>query len=197
MPRVLPEYSLEYKEEAKRKIVDAGLHVLAEKGYHKTTMDDVADRLGISKGTLYLYFKSREELFRAIVEGHQGRVGEVLKKIFSGGKLPDFTNIPEDQSLSREEFMHLWIELLSESTRDEWIRETIADNIEKRIQMIREILEEQTRKGAINAKGDLRSKSIATLAVLMGIIFLRILKFDESELNQISRKSLDAILATA
>jgi AcrR family transcriptional regulator len=58
MPRVAPEYGLEYKEEAKRKIMDAALRVCVAKGYHDATMDDVADSIGVSKGTLYIYFKN-------------------------------------------------------------------------------------------------------------------------------------------
>jgi len=62
MPRVVPEY----KEEAKNRIVSAANQVFAEKGYRQATMDDVAKKIGVSKGALYLYFASKEELFEAI-----------------------------------------------------------------------------------------------------------------------------------
>jgi len=62
MPRVVPEY----KEEAKNRIVSAANQVFAEKGYRQATMDDVAKKIGVSKGTLYLYFASKEELFEEI-----------------------------------------------------------------------------------------------------------------------------------
>jgi len=60
MPKVVPEY----KEEAKSRILDAANKVFAEKGYHEATMDDIAKRLGVSKGAIYLYFSSKEDLYR-------------------------------------------------------------------------------------------------------------------------------------
>jgi TetR/AcrR family transcriptional regulator len=45
----------------------AALDLFAEKGFAATRLDDVAARAGVSKGTLYLYFKNKEELFKAVV----------------------------------------------------------------------------------------------------------------------------------
>jgi AcrR family transcriptional regulator len=49
-------------------ILEAALAVFGEQGYAGTRLDDVARRAGVSKGTLYLYFSSKEDLFRAMVE---------------------------------------------------------------------------------------------------------------------------------
>ena len=51
-----------YREEAKKRIVEAGLEVMYEKGYCNTTMDDIARRLDVSKPALYRYFKNKDEL---------------------------------------------------------------------------------------------------------------------------------------
>lgn len=55
------------KEARPAEIVEAALEVFAEKGFSAARIDDVAARAGISKGTLYLYFASKEELFKAVV----------------------------------------------------------------------------------------------------------------------------------
>jgi AcrR family transcriptional regulator len=49
-------------------IVQAALAVFAEKGFAAARLDEIAARAGISKGALYLYFETKEELFRAVVE---------------------------------------------------------------------------------------------------------------------------------
>src|SRR3954471_4486804 len=49
-------------------IVDAALHVFAEKGFAAAKLDEIARRAGVSKGALYLYFETKEELFRAVVQ---------------------------------------------------------------------------------------------------------------------------------
>ena len=50
-----------------QEILRAGLTVFATNGFAAARLEDVADKAGISKGTLYLYFASKEDLFRAIV----------------------------------------------------------------------------------------------------------------------------------
>src|SRR6516164_11461265 len=48
-------------------ILDAALAAFAERGFAATRLDDVAARAGITKGTLYLYFRNKEDLFKAVV----------------------------------------------------------------------------------------------------------------------------------
>jgi AcrR family transcriptional regulator len=55
------------KEERPQEITEAALAAFAENGYAATRVDDVAKRAGVSKGLLYLYFKTKEELFKAVV----------------------------------------------------------------------------------------------------------------------------------
>ena len=49
-------------------LLDAALAVFGEQGYRATTLEEVARRAGVSKGTIYLYFASKDDLFRAMVE---------------------------------------------------------------------------------------------------------------------------------
>lgn len=49
-------------------IVEAALAVFAEKGFAAARLDEIAARAGVSKGALYLYFETKEDLFRAVVE---------------------------------------------------------------------------------------------------------------------------------
>jgi AcrR family transcriptional regulator len=56
------------KADRPREIVDAALRVFAEKGFAAAKLDDIARRAGVSKGALYLYFETKEEIFRAVVD---------------------------------------------------------------------------------------------------------------------------------
>jgi len=84
MPRVVPEY----KEEARTRILLAANKVFGEKGYRQATMDDVAKKLGVSKGALYLYFASKEDLFEAICRAEPQAFKGVLYSSFSKNKQP-------------------------------------------------------------------------------------------------------------
>src|SRR5271155_2729264 len=55
------------KDARPAEILDAALAVFAEKGYAATRMDDIARRAGVTKGTIYLYFESKEAVFRSLV----------------------------------------------------------------------------------------------------------------------------------
>lgn len=56
-------------------ILDAAARVFAERGYHRTTVRDVAREAGIADGTIYLYFTSKQELLLALI-AQLGRVAE-------------------------------------------------------------------------------------------------------------------------
>jgi AcrR family transcriptional regulator len=49
-------------------LIAAALTVFGERGFRATTLEEVAARAGVSKGTVYLYFASKDDLFRAVVE---------------------------------------------------------------------------------------------------------------------------------
>jgi len=56
------------KEARPAEIIDAALDLFVEKGFNATKLDDVARKAGVSKGTVYLYFESKESLFREVVK---------------------------------------------------------------------------------------------------------------------------------
>jgi len=59
-------------------ITAAALEVFVERGYAGSRLEDVATRAGVSKGTLYLYFDNKEELFKAVVrEGLVSPIAEM------------------------------------------------------------------------------------------------------------------------
>lgn len=65
------------KEARPGELLDAALDLFVEKGFAATKAEEVAARAGVSKGTLFLYFPSKEELFKAVVrENISGRFAE-------------------------------------------------------------------------------------------------------------------------
>ena len=66
------------KEQRKTEIIDAAERIFFSKGLQNATMDDVAEEAELSKGTLYLYFKNKEDLYLAI----HLRGNHILKKMF-------------------------------------------------------------------------------------------------------------------
>src|SRR5690349_18333379 len=55
------------KEARPQELLDAALALFVEKGFAATRSEEVAARAGVSKGTLYLYYPSKEELLKAVI----------------------------------------------------------------------------------------------------------------------------------
>jgi len=81
------------KEDRPAEITQAALAAFAEKGYAGTRVDEVAKRAGVSKGLLYLYFKTKEDLFKAVIRSFLSpRIDALISNI-------------EETELSAEEFV--------------------------------------------------------------------------------------------
>jgi len=87
------------KEARPQELLASALDLFVERGYAATRLDDVAARAGVSKGTLYLYFNNKEDLFKAVVreqllpvigeaeltsDKHEGRSSELLRDLILG-----------------------------------------------------------------------------------------------------------------
>jgi AcrR family transcriptional regulator len=79
------------KEARPGELLDAALDLFVEKGFAATRAEEVAARAGVSKGTLFLYFPSKEELFKAVIrENIVGRFKEWEQEFQSfEGSTPD------------------------------------------------------------------------------------------------------------
>jgi AcrR family transcriptional regulator len=123
------------KEARPGEILEAALDCFAERGFAATRLEDVAARAGVTKGTAYLYFKNKEELFKAVVRAYvvptiehieagiagpgtaaerlERVVSEWVEKVYGGriGALPKLMiaeagNFPELAQFYREEVVH-------------------------------------------------------------------------------------------
>jgi AcrR family transcriptional regulator len=76
------------REERERLILEAAEELLAEKGYHEMSIDEIAARVGVSKGTVYLHFSSKEELVLAQLERGMRRFIQAADLVLASGAAP-------------------------------------------------------------------------------------------------------------
>src|ERR671916_9614 len=62
------KFTPQYRTELKEKIMQSAIKNFAKNRFDRTRMEDIATAAGLAKGTLYLYFKNKEDLFYAICE---------------------------------------------------------------------------------------------------------------------------------
>jgi AcrR family transcriptional regulator len=103
MPRTAAQ-NKEIRIDRKAKILDAALHVFAEEGYHSASISKVSKYAGVSKGLMYNYFDSKEDLLHELL--HEVMFKEI--KIMEHLSAEDFT----DESLI--ELIHKTFDILSE-----------------------------------------------------------------------------------
>jgi len=79
---------LEEREMRKQRILTGALDVFKSKGLEGATMDEIANQSGFGKATLYYYFKSKEDVFSAILENGWINIWESLEPIIADQKSP-------------------------------------------------------------------------------------------------------------
>ncbi|MFW9831435.1 MAG: TetR/AcrR family transcriptional regulator, partial [Candidatus Thorarchaeota archaeon] len=170
MPRVLQDYKLR----AKKRIIAAAITVFAKKGYHKAKMTDIAKELGVSKGTLYQYFKSKENLFQAVVQIPLEKVEEEpLSVLLESSNLLDITtNTFYDKLWSTPLFFSepswppsLMFEIVSEASRNPDLANSLQRRYEEALSHLQTYFEDQKEKGIIR-------QDVNTYHLAMGLIAL-------------------------
>ena len=93
-----PETRRRRKAERPQEILEAAFAEFSRNGYATTTLDQIAERAGVTKGTIYVYFENKEHLFISMVreitkttfdtvhdmfESHEGSTAELLRAQFS------------------------------------------------------------------------------------------------------------------
>ncbi|MFA5331772.1 MAG: TetR/AcrR family transcriptional regulator [Methanoregula sp.] len=166
MPKVVPEYN----EEARKKIIEAGLEVMCHQGYADTTMDDIAAHLGVSKGVLYLYFKNRDDLVVEIVKAAHAQIHEMAQVIFpNSAPLVAWTAIFDKNISADPEYNALFFEIAAMAVRNEKIHASYYDSVVNGIDMAAYGITFQQRDGLIRADVDPRTLAIAIIAIFSGM----------------------------
>lgn len=77
----MPKVTEEHRAARRDQILGAALRCVAEEGFHKTTMGSVIRESGLSAGAVYLYFRSKQDLIRAIAETAVSGVADAVDEL--------------------------------------------------------------------------------------------------------------------
>jgi AcrR family transcriptional regulator len=184
MPKVLPEY----KEEAKKRIIEASVKVMSEKGYSQTTMEDIAAYLGVSKGALYLYFKSKDDIIVESAKKMQSHLLQLRMMQMAASPTKDPLDVwikildnfmPFDSKINT-----LYFELVAITQRDPEINKLSAKNLEKEIEMIEHEIALQQQMKLVRTDADPRTIAVALISFFSGLRLMNILGLDRDEIRK-------------
>lgn len=167
MPRVVPEY----KEEAKSRILEAANLVFSEKGYRQATMEDVAKKINVSKGALYLYFASKEELFEALCRNEPLALKNITYSTFIENRDPlESASIFFDKMMNRYGPQQgLQFEIFSEASHNPTLRKILKKTQDEYVEVLSNFLEQLQKKGFIRKELDVDAITYAIIAMWNGI----------------------------
>lgn len=192
MPKVMPEY----KEEVRKNIVRAALEIGEEKGLSNIRMEDVAGKIGISRATLYLYFRNREEL---IAEGNRAFCDDVYKMLAEAlGKgnhnellLELFDNylFPEDGFGAK-----IVVEMFAETMKNERIGEIVGGSYYGMRHFISDFIRKQKENGRINEGVDPDLAAGTLQSVALGLKVGTVVGLERDEAKRIWKNAVEKII---
>jgi len=156
----------------REEILLAAEKVFADKGFFTTKMTDIANKAEFGTGTLYKYFKSKEDLYFTLIDEKMEEFNQLVKAVFSQ-KTTSIKKIEKVLRLLSEfiernrDFFRIYI---SEMNRFEWtIKDDLGKAIYKKMVAYIKILSEVLKQGV--KEGEFKSMSPLDLAhALVGIV---------------------------
>lgn len=157
-------------EVRKNQILDAATTVFARLGFHHARMDDIVKESGLSKGTLYWYFKSKEDLIAAISQRLYTQELERLQRILvaEGPVSERLLLLARDRVASLErtsDLLPIFFEFYAAAVHQKWVHQTISEYSRK----FRELLEALIQQGIDS--GEFRPVNAAETAISLASIF--------------------------
>jgi len=134
------------REERADRILDAAAELMLRWGYNKTTIDDIARLAGVAKGTIYLHWKTREDLFTALMRREYNRlVKDFQRRIASdpdGGTLYGITKHSMLATMKSPLMKAMFLkdtDLLGEWMRKEYTSESFPQQVAQSLALIESV----------------------------------------------------------
>lgn len=165
------------ERDSRKELIDVAIDIIMESGIDALRIDDVCERVGVSKGSLYWHFGDRNGLIRESLLEHMYRMGEqqlsalndavdsftsrndYLAKIYTA--LVD----PFDKSQVETRWQRL--ELVAGSRRDETLSSIMSDIQRRHHRYLSEIMEKASEQGLL--RSDVDPKAVAAMLVAVGL----------------------------
>jgi len=193
----MPKMILEYKKAVISKIIQTALDIFSKNGYRGTTMDDIAKELGVSKGALYSYFKSKDDILKEIFQTNHQILREILcKSLDSQDYLQTMEKAYKLMTEKYHEFIHTSFEIFALASHDKDMRKIVREDHEKDIEVIREFVQNLMKKGSIRTDVDPHIMAQLIDALFTGIWVNLIMGYDNAEVHETWIKSIPIVLGT-
>jgi AcrR family transcriptional regulator len=182
----------------REKIVKAATESFSQTGYDKTKMEDIARRTGLSKGTLYLYFKSKEDLFLAICDMSLNAADSPDDRLLFTKKEnaeSDAEQIFEKIRKRERANDKVMLEMVVEATRNFRLRKAMFEHHLKVHEHVIDEIERKVDEGYFRKDVDIDGLAVALVALYDGLAVNRMLGFSDTINKRAWVAMLKAVIA--
>ena len=173
------------KDSTKNQILEAALRVFVKSGFSKTTMDDIVNESGLSKGAIYHHYGSKKELFLALIDYWENYffkniINKDLTKNNPDELLRDITLDVIKAFKSSKHIFLAELEFWSLSNHDLDVRKRTTELYSKLIVLFRNIISKGVSSG-LYKNIDLDVAALSVMTSLQGVIWFSI--FEKTEIS--------------
>jgi len=191
------------REERADRILDAAAELMLRWGYNKTTIDDIARQAGVAKGTIYLHWKTREDLFTALMRREYNRLVEDIQQRIAGdpegGTIEGITKHSMLASMRSPLMKAVFLrdtDLLGEWMRKEYASATFSEQLVQSLGFI-ELLRSH---GVVRDDIDVRRQVYMLDAITMGFLVIEEympddFKFSDEEIVEMATEAIKRVFA--
>jgi AcrR family transcriptional regulator len=178
MPRIIQEY----REEVRKKIVDAAYSLFVEKGFHGTTMGEIAQRLGVTKPALYQYFPGKEELYAAVAERCRQELNGLLERSYQNRNIQEGSAALFDALVEYvPKFNGMYAEMMLHAAHNEQMRAVLRQDRMEDIRVVELFIARQQEEGVVSRTLDPRTLALACDALINGLLMDIMMGLDREE----------------
>jgi TetR/AcrR family transcriptional regulator, repressor for uid operon len=176
-----PKVTHQYKKNIKNKIIESAISTFSKYGYDKSRMDDIAKTAKLSKGTIYLYFKNKEELFNAISERNTNELKNQLSKLFQNSDNDLITSIQNFYENINDQGYRMFFEIIAESSRNKKLKQLLYQERRKILDIIIDHLNILKEKGHIGKDIEITGIAYGLVSLYDGLKINKFLGIDEDQ----------------
>ncbi|MCD4801535.1 MAG: TetR/AcrR family transcriptional regulator [Anaerolineales bacterium] len=172
-------------EKRKNQILDAAMKTFSEMGFHKARMSDIADTSGLSKGSLYWYFDSKDSIILNLLEKFFEPELNDLKALLTDSRSAEdrlgiYVDRVSDDMVSMLKWMPLIHDFIALAFRKEPVRKAISNYYQRHLEILLSLIQQGLDSGEFQADSAMEA-SIAIGSILEGTVLLWV--YDPSQID--------------
>ncbi len=162
---------------ARKSIIEASTRLFAQRGYHGTSVAQIAEATGLTKGALYWYFRGKEDLFLSVLDTirekwHEGILSKVEAVAGAANKLERLFDATSAMVGSNENPLSMYLFLVAAGAQPEMrdFEEAIQSVYQGYVKTIAGIIRKGQEEGEIKRDVDAESAAVGIIGCLEGVV---------------------------